>query len=336
MQGLMQVFEEMFERLEHRLCLRHLYANFKKKFGGGTRIRDLMMGAAKATYFQAWEAKMTELKAINPKAWEWLVKNPRDLWCKHAFSFFPKCDVLMNNLSEAFNATILVARDKPILTMCEWIRKYLMNRNATLRQKVLKWDQKICPKPKFRLDKEIELCGNWEPHWSGDEIFQVEHIHNHSSFIVDISKRTCSCNFWDLIGIPCRHAVAALGYRSHDPADFVDDYYSIETYKRCYSFAVSPINGQDMWLKPGDVETEEILLPSYKKGPGRPKKLRRRDPVEDVDKRRTKLTYQCTRCGGEGHKVTSCTSLEVDPEAQKRKVTFFFLFLILIYCLLYF
>ena len=49
----MFVFEEMFESIEHRLCLRHLYAKFKKNFGGGTLIRDLMMGAAKETYFQA-------------------------------------------------------------------------------------------------------------------------------------------------------------------------------------------------------------------------------------------------------------------------------------------
>ncbi|CAI8595433.1 unnamed protein product [Vicia faba] len=48
--GLIAVFKEMFERIEHRLCLRHLYANFKKKFGGGSLIRGLMMGAAKATY----------------------------------------------------------------------------------------------------------------------------------------------------------------------------------------------------------------------------------------------------------------------------------------------
>ncbi|KAI5417648.1 hypothetical protein KIW84_042312 [Lathyrus oleraceus] len=34
--GLIPVFEEMFERVDHRLCLRHLYANFKNKFGGRT------------------------------------------------------------------------------------------------------------------------------------------------------------------------------------------------------------------------------------------------------------------------------------------------------------
>lgn len=47
-------FEDMFDRIEHRLCLRHLYVNFKKKFDGSTLIRDFIMGAAKATYYQAW------------------------------------------------------------------------------------------------------------------------------------------------------------------------------------------------------------------------------------------------------------------------------------------
>lgn len=85
--GLKAVFEEMFERIEHILCLRHLYANFKKRFGGGTAIRDLMMGAAKATYIQAWEKKMNELRQLDPKAWVWLMGFPTKLWGKHAFKF---------------------------------------------------------------------------------------------------------------------------------------------------------------------------------------------------------------------------------------------------------
>jgi hypothetical protein len=39
----MQTFEEMCGGLEHRFCLRHLYANYKKKFGGGTLIIQLLM-----------------------------------------------------------------------------------------------------------------------------------------------------------------------------------------------------------------------------------------------------------------------------------------------------
>lgn len=189
----------------------------------------------------------------------------------------------MNNVSEAFNSTILVARDKPILTMCEWIRNYLMNKNANLRERVDRWNRMIIPKPRLRLDKEAEHAGNQIPNWSSDTIWQVEHTHTRNSFIVDTSKKTCTCNFWELVGIPCRYAVAALGFRNQSPKDFVDDYYS-NTYKKCYGYNVSPINGKDMWPK---VDMEEMLPSSYKKGLGRLKKLRRREPDEEPIKVRT-------------------------------------------------
>ncbi|XP_058729589.1 uncharacterized protein LOC131601732 [Vicia villosa] len=79
--GLVVVFEEMFERIEHKICLRHLYANFKKKFGRGALIRDLIMEAAKATYYKGWLQKMNELKLKDPDAWTWLMGVPLNSWC---------------------------------------------------------------------------------------------------------------------------------------------------------------------------------------------------------------------------------------------------------------
>ncbi|KAI5442403.1 hypothetical protein KIW84_011467 [Lathyrus oleraceus] len=61
-----------------------------------------------------------------------------------------------------------------------------------------------------------------------------------NSFIVDTSKKTCTCNFWELVGIPYRHAVAALGFRNQSPEDFVDDYYSKDTYEKCYGHNRKP------------------------------------------------------------------------------------------------
>ncbi|KAK2409855.1 hypothetical protein QL285_045255 [Trifolium repens] len=264
--GLVAVFEEMFARIEHRLCLRHLYANFKK-FGGGTLIRDLMMGAAKATYYQAWEAKMNELKAINGNAWEWVMGVPTKMWCKHAFSFYPKCDVLMNNLSESFNATILVARDKPILTLCEWIMMYRMSSSV---KKLEKWPHKICPMPQRRLHKEVMM--------------------------------------------------AALGLSSKNPIDYVYECYSRDKYAKCYGFAVSAINGVDMWPKPPEGVEENILPPMYKNGPGRPRKLRIREVGEEGSRRRRKgVVYLCTKCSKPGHNAGSCKSKEQDPNRLKRK-----------------
>jgi len=42
----------------------------------------------------------------------------------------------MNNLSKAFNATMFVTRDKPIITMCEWIKTYLMDMISIIRYKL--------------------------------------------------------------------------------------------------------------------------------------------------------------------------------------------------------
>jgi len=58
-----------------------MYSNFKKKFGGGIVIRDLIMGATKTTLYARWK-KRGELRNINPKAYNWLVAIPSS-WCKH-------------------------------------------------------------------------------------------------------------------------------------------------------------------------------------------------------------------------------------------------------------
>lgn len=319
MQGLLSVFDEMFDSIDHRLCLRHLYANFKKKFGGGSQIRDLMMGAAKATYYQGWLEKMNELKKIDLGAWEWLMAVEPKKWCKHAFTFYSKCDVLMNNISESINATILSARDQPIISMAEWIRHYLMRRMTTSATKLQKWQHNVMPMPRKRLDKEITLAAHWRSTWSGiGEQFQVMHTYNRQQFIVDIAKRSCSCNFWEIVGIPCRHAVSALGKRKQRPEMFVDDYYSRTKYALCYSFAISPINGMDMWP---EVEAPELLPPNYKNGPGRPRKLRIREFDENGSRmRRQGVAYRCTKCDQFGHNQRRCKSDVQNPEAAKRKV----------------
>jgi len=67
----------------------------------------------------------------------------------------------MNSLSEEFNSTILMARDKPIITLFEWIRSYLMARFVIQKDKLEKYVGEIMPKPKKRLDREIEHARYW-------------------------------------------------------------------------------------------------------------------------------------------------------------------------------
>lgn len=77
----------------------------------------------------------------------------------------------MNNIAESFNATILVARDKSILTMSEWIRKYLMNMLSTSATKLEKWQLKVMSIPRKGLDNEEFNRDHWLETWSIAEQF---------------------------------------------------------------------------------------------------------------------------------------------------------------------
>lgn len=90
----------------------------------------------------------------------------------------------------------------------------------------------------YRLDKEVDLSGTWDPKWSVETTWQIEQIHTKNSFIADTSKRTCTCNLWELVRIYCTHAITTLEFRKQKPEDFVDDYYSKDTYIACYYFRV--------------------------------------------------------------------------------------------------
>ena len=59
---------------------------------------------------------MDELKKLDVKAYEWLVKLDVRTWSKHAFNPRSKSDTLVNNIA-VFECWILEARDKPVLTI---------------------------------------------------------------------------------------------------------------------------------------------------------------------------------------------------------------------------
>ena len=64
------------------------------------------------------------------------------------------------------------------------------------------------------MDWEVEKSGNWVAAWGEDGDFELTHLHSSEKFIIDINKQSYSCNFWGLVGMPYRHAVAAIQFRN--------------------------------------------------------------------------------------------------------------------------
>lgn len=303
-----EIIQELQPGAEHRFCCRHLYNNLRKKHPGAL-IHELFWKAAAATYLLAHERVMDELKSCDVEAFKWVDEVPRHKWCRHAFSGHAKTDTLLNNLCEGFNSTILEAREKPIVSMMEEIRLYLMNRFRKNRENIEKVEGDLCPVIKKRLTREQRYSANWIPKWSGELKYEVKSIISNESFSVDLSTRECTCRKWTLTGIPCSHAISCITFNKEDVTKYVSDYFRVSTYKRCYAPLIYPVNGPNMWAKTG---LPPIQPPPRRRPTGRPKKQRRREA--DEPKKGTKLvrrgtTVACKRCGRTGHNRRTCKGL---------------------------
>ncbi|XP_042396774.1 uncharacterized protein LOC121986915 [Zingiber officinale] len=263
--------------------------------------------AAKATTVADFRQRMDKMKRMDEKAYDWLSKKPVEHWSKSHFTIAAKCDVLLNNMCECFNSLILDAREKPIIPMFENIRSLLMVRFQLNRDKAEKWDKGICPKIINVLAKIYIEAAQHSPLQADSMHFQ---IHGPSGqHTVNFSTNSCSCRKWDLIGIPCPHAVCALWCKHQDPLQYVSPYYTVEAYKRCYENAILPITGPDLWPK---CELSPPLPPMYTKKVDRPAKLRRRERDEvpsGTHLRGAKRNTKCRKCGRDGHNKRMCKEI---------------------------
>ncbi|VVA28315.1 PREDICTED: Transposase MuDR plant [Prunus dulcis] len=313
--GLDKAFDIVVPEAQHRWCVRHMYGNFKEKFKGKV-FKDLLWSAVRASNRYEFEVEMNKLKDLNSGAYEWLMGKDLDKWARHRFSIAPKCDMLLTNMCETFNSYILDAQDKPILTMLEMIRCNLMKRLQRKREAMSKHDGVICSKIQKKLEQiKINSSRNCMATQARPYEFQVgDYLHD--QHVIDIASKTCSCNRWDLNGIPCIHVVAAIYLYRVKPEDYVAECYHKATYLKAYEPIIHPVKGFNMWLKSTEIP---LLPPIVRKQPGRPKRSRKKDieMEKGVDANCTKLkrhgTLTCTKCWKKGHNKRNCSNQPQDP-----------------------
>ncbi|KAG8383030.1 hypothetical protein BUALT_Bualt05G0141900 [Buddleja alternifolia] len=315
--GLIPAFELVFPGAENRFCVRHLHGNFKKAgFRGLAKMA--LWNAAKATTVPEYELRMKEMGELDESAVEWFNDKPPSQWSRSHFQTFPKCDMLLNNLCESFNSGILEAREKPILTMLEWIKEYLMTRLTENRDRAAKrwYGKQICPKIRKIIEKNMDMSSDCIPIKSDDWNYEVKMCDNVDRFTVNLRTHSCSCRRWDLIGIPCSHAMSAIGCQDIEPYDYVHESYSVSTYLSVYSHAISPVNGPKLWEKTGYISP---MPPNFGRKRGRPARARRLGADEPRDKgkrgrgrkgpvrmKKQSFRVQCHYCGNPGHNQIGC------------------------------
>ncbi|XP_059438654.1 uncharacterized protein LOC132171372 [Corylus avellana] len=219
--GLMPAFEVVMPMVDHRICVRHLYSNFRD-IGGhrGLALKEQLWSTASSYTEYELNDHMEELKKMNEAAYEYLSQIDPSTWSRAWFSDYPKCDLLVNNICECVNSNILKARDKPILTMFEMIRKKLMRRYQAKREGIEKLTEKLIPRIASKLEEIGLQAVDCIAQYAGDSMFEVTCPDNRQ-YVVDLGRRRCGCRQWEITRIPCPHAVAAVLYDCGDPEDYV-------------------------------------------------------------------------------------------------------------------
>ncbi|GJT98597.1 hypothetical protein Tco_1094115 [Tanacetum coccineum] len=170
--GIYPLAYALVEAEKHRYCLQHIHENMKQGWCGQA-YKDLLWRAASATSVKEFEKCMLELKTMNPKAHEWLNKIPTEHWARSYFSGRAKSDLLLNNICEVFNGKIVGGRDKPVITLLEYIREYYMKRIVNVQSVIEKCTGPLTPtatKIMESIKKEAHLM---KVQWNGENKYQV-------------------------------------------------------------------------------------------------------------------------------------------------------------------
>ncbi|GJR07408.1 heat stress transcription factor B-4-like protein [Tanacetum coccineum] len=138
---------------EHRYCLRHIHENMKHGWD--------------------FEKCMLELKTMNPKAHERLNKIPAEHWARSHFSGRAKSDLLLNNISEVFNGKIVGGRDKPVITLLEYIKEYCMKRIMNVQGVIDKCTSPLTPTATRIMESIKKEAHLMKVQWNGANKYQV-------------------------------------------------------------------------------------------------------------------------------------------------------------------
>lgn len=299
--GIVDAVKRKFPGSSHAFCMKHLSESIGKEFKN-SRLVHLLWKAAYSTTTIGFKERLAEIEEVSSEAAKWLQQFPPSRW---ALVYFEgtRYGHLSSNI-EDFNRWILETLELPIIQVIERIHSKLAAEFADRRAKSNSWLSMLTPSAEKRIAEAINRASTYQVLRSDEVEFEV--LSAERSEIVNIGTHCCSCRDWQLYGIPCSHAVAALISARKDVYAFIERCFTVASYCETYSEDIHPIPGKIEWKKEGEVPMDEdvrvVRPPKFRRPPGRPEK--KRICVEDFN--REKHTVHCSRCNQTGHYKTTC------------------------------
>ncbi|XP_039805077.1 uncharacterized protein LOC120669380 [Panicum virgatum] len=131
--GLEIAVDLVFPGVEHRECMRHLAANFGKRFKG--KLFDDNLWPASLTYSLKKHKYHVSQMYRKPKVKPYMDEKHTKIWMRSKFNELCKVDYVNNTLAESFNAWVRKIKDLHVVDLLDIIRVMIMAK-FELRQRI--------------------------------------------------------------------------------------------------------------------------------------------------------------------------------------------------------
>lgn len=108
------------------------------------------------------------------------------------------------------------------------------------------------------------------------DIYEVL-VDNSEDYVVNLTANICDCGEWEILGLPCVHAIKCIDGIRVDVGAYVHYYMKKDAYIRTYTSHIHPIPAESRWPI---ILTNELEPHEVKRQIGRPRKVRVREASE--------------------------------------------------------
>lgn len=289
----------------HGFCLRYVSENFRDEFKN-TKLLNLFWSAVYSLTASEFDAKVNEMMQVQD-VMPWLQRFPPNLW---AVSYFQgiRYGHFSLGITEILYNLSLDCHELPIVQTIEHIRHQLTCWFAERQNLAQSYNSVLVPSAEKLILEAIHDSQCYQVLRANKVEFEI--VSSERTNIVDTQARSCSCRRWQIYGIPCAHAAAALLSCGEDPRLYAHDCFSVMKYRETYSQPIYPIPDRTHWNNSspglqGVVSKADVILspPNIRRPPGRPKmKILK---IESM--KRPKRIVQCGRCHLLGHSQKKCS-----------------------------
>ncbi|XP_024006589.1 uncharacterized protein LOC112083091 [Eutrema salsugineum] len=282
--GFLAAVKDELPKIEHRMCVRHIYMNLKARNAKKPELKGLIWNLAWSYNEPEFRDNLKKIELFDEAVYADLMKTKPETW----FIFVSG-----------------KARDKALVPMLETIARLAMVRIAKRSAQAVSHEWLCTPyvsKYLAELHEDASKC-IVQP---STNMKYYSSLHG-CAYRVDLVERTCTCRRWEITGIPCEHAYGVMIHKKMEAQHYICHWFRTLTWRNLYTDGVVPVRGARFWPVG---EEPSIVQPPVPDMPGRNKvnkadKKRKKGQAESpVKKKKDKLLKRimhCKVCGAANH-----------------------------------